>query len=1079
MPLLRVVTVAWLVGVLVALAADGSGGGGVFALRVVAAMVGVAGLLILRLGAPRFGLALFVASVGAATASPRPPATPALFDAAPWTVIARVDGSPRGANHAAPVALERAGPSWPSAEVRARVRLPLDAAPFVVGPGDRLLFRARFALPGRRCNPGACDSAWRAAADGIEGSALPIDAGAIEREATSPSGVAAWLWALRRAMARQIEAALPVEQAALVAALVVGERAAVGDEEEAHFRAAGVTHLLSVSGLHLAFAAGLLFAAARRGSRLWPRLGLRRPRDRAAALFALPAVAAYAVLTGAEVATVRAALVVSFAFAGVLVARRVRGLDALCFAALGLTLTRPASVVDPSFQLSFAAALATILVGRPPWRPPTRVARVGVALAGIVLASFAATVATAPFTALHFSQIAPMGVLTNVVAVPLTEAAIVPTGLVGALVALAGGGRFVLHVAGFLASLLLAFVDAVAAHAPIVTVAAPSKLVLLVSCAGMLWAALSSRRRLQRLALVAGVVLALVGAERLWAWARPAVEVVFLDVGQGDAAVAFLPGGEVIVDRRRPRPTRAGARAVPAAARRAAGRSRWCSATSTPTTREAWRSSSRQFPVGELWTNGRESEIQPCARCSLKRPDVTFGSARRGSRRWGEVTLGVLAPRDAAGAVAADPLDAENDNSLVLRLRYGGRSLLFAGDIEAAAEAALVARAARRRRRRAQGAAPRLATSSSEELLAATRPRWAVVSLADGNRYRFPHPDVVARYREHGVALLRTDRDGAVSVRVSRGGAVGVRCARPVAAPTGKEGLCYSMRLVPIRLKVTSDGDPSRAPYRYEFDGDRAQIVLGRRGGVDVLLPHAEGLAGARAHRAPRGALLPRRRGLDQRHPLNGDAVAGGTRAALREGDRIAIGEFAWQCARLAHRAEARARTRGSIARRMVRDVLERLGPGEAQPCMRVLEARRPASMLTLADVGRTYILGSAPRARPRARRRGHVARARGARARRERRHLAPARAGHGLRVDGEGRGAARSSATATAVTLGATSVRYLDPAEAYLRRLEVAAERPSPRVARGRRGRRARRSWLLVARRRARRRSAALGGIL
>jgi competence protein ComEC len=357
---------------------------------------------------------------------------------------------------------------------------------------------------------------------------------------------------------------------------------------------------------------------------------------------------------------------------------------------------------------------------------------------------------------------------------------------VGALVALAGGGRFVLHVAGFLASLLLAFVDAVAAHAPIVTVAAPSKLVLLVSCAGMLWAALSSRRRLHRLALVAGVVLALLGAERLWAWARPAVEVVFLDVGQGDAGVAFLPGGEVIVIDGGPDP-----RAqvlVPFLRRRGVRRVDLVVLSHQhPDHAGGLAELLRQFPIGELWTNGRESE-DPAVRALLAEAaarHVPLGAP--GSRRWGEVTLDVLAPRDAAGAVVADPLDAENDASLVLRLRYGGRAVLFAGDIEAAAEAALVARA--------PGAVDVLKvphhgsrTSSSEELLEALRPRWAVASLADGNRYRFPHPDVVARYREHGVSLLRTDRDGAVSVRVSRGGAIGFSCARPVACADGEGG---------------------------------------------------------------------------------------------------------------------------------------------------------------------------------------------------------------------------------------------------------------------------------------------------
>ena len=137
-----------------------------------------------------------------------------------------------------------------------------------------------------------------------------------------------------------------------------------------------------------------------------------------------------------------------------------------------------------------------------------------------------------------------------------------------------------------------------------------------------------------------------------------------------------------------------------------------------------------------------------------------------------------IAPRNATGSIAIDPLASENDNSLVLVLGYAGRRVLFAGDIEAEGEAALVA----------AGPEPvdvlkvphhGSRTSSSKALLAALRPRLAVASLAAGNRYRFPHPDVVARYRAREVPLYRTDRDGALSLRIAADGELELRCARP------------------------------------------------------------------------------------------------------------------------------------------------------------------------------------------------------------------------------------------------------------------------------------------------------------
>jgi competence protein ComEC len=115
---------------------------------------------------------------------------------------------------------------------------------------------------------------------------------------------------------------------------------------------------------------------------------------------------------------------------------------------------------------------------------------------------------------------------------------------------------------------------------------------------------------------------------------------------------------------------------------------------------------------------------------------------------------------------------------VVLRIRWAGRALLLTGDIEADAERMLLAAA--------PGPIDVLKvphhgsrTSSTAPLLETLRPRWAIASLAADNRYRFPHPDVVARYRAGGAALLRTDRDGAVQVRITQDGAIAVRCARP------------------------------------------------------------------------------------------------------------------------------------------------------------------------------------------------------------------------------------------------------------------------------------------------------------
>jgi competence protein ComEC len=789
MPHLRLLAVGWALGIALAVACEGHS---VLGLRCGASAVAIVALLLFAAGARRLSILLLSFAVAALVSSPTGHASPELFDDKPWSLLGMVDGAPRRQSEGLTfaLALERAGPVLPDRAAAGRLRLRSPPPREAIGPGDLVLSRGRVLAPGRRCNFGACDGAWRAAADGVDGSTFVADRAQLVRADRTAVGAQAWLWALREAMRARIELRLPTAEAALVAALVVGERGGVGPEEEARFRAAGVTHLLSVSGLHLAFAAGLLFAAVRALlRRLVPLLAVRRPRDRWAALLSLPIVAAYAILTGAEVATVRAALVVGHAFVGLLCTQRVRAGDALAFAALAILVARPASLLDPSFQLSFVAAWATMASA---WRPARRTGLAWLAgRAGQVLsASLAATVATAPITAAHFSQIAPVGAISNLVAIPLTEAAIVPLGIVGALADLFWPtlGGILLSLAGALAALLRALVAALAAVAPVWIVPAPSTL-LLGSCAlALLWVARSPG--LKRVACASAFVAVVVAAEALWDWGHPRLELTVLDVGQGDAIVLRLPDGRaILVDGGGGGRADPGAQVVVPALLRLGVRRLALVVLSHghPDHAGGLAEVLRRLPVDELWDNGRTSD-EPSVR-ALRAVAAARGVQRGPPRaqNFGGVLLDVLA---AHGEVADDPLASENDASLVLRIRWAGRTILLTGDIEEEAERALVAEA--------PGPTDILKvphhgsrTSSTAALLEALRPRWAIASLAAGNRYRFPHPDVVARYRAGGAALLRTDRDGAVQVRIFADGEMKVRCARPSgcgAEPTMSEG---------------------------------------------------------------------------------------------------------------------------------------------------------------------------------------------------------------------------------------------------------------------------------------------------
>jgi competence protein ComEC len=490
---------------------------------------------------------------------------------------------------------------------------------------------------------------------------------------------------------------------------------------------------------------------------------------------------------------------VLFFFAGVALDRRVRLPDALGAAAVLVLAARPSALWDPSVELSFAAtaAVGLALRGRAGWLKKT------------MASSIAAWLATAPITALHFGQVALAGPVANLVAVPAVELCALPVGLAGALLATLwpAGGAALIALAAAVSERVSAALAHLAAWMPPLAVAPPGAVELAAMSAALVAAAVAARgpRRARRPALVtlgAAALLAgatwLIQAEIVPA-RRTALTAALLDVGQGDAAVIEVPGGGAWLIDAGGLPFAAGA--DPAAARRAGeapGREavlRYLGARHIrrldlvvlshphPDHYRGLGALAGAVPIGTLWLARPDAGRPPPPELAA----ILAELAARGTRivnpplgtvwRQGGAAISVLAPGE-GGVAAADPLLSENDGSLVLRVDFAGRRLLFPGDVEADGEAALIA---------ARGAA--LAadlvkvphhgspTSSGPALVAATRPRWAVISCGAQNQFGFPHPAVVARWRAAGAEVLRTDQVGAVIATVSPDGRMAVASA--------------------------------------------------------------------------------------------------------------------------------------------------------------------------------------------------------------------------------------------------------------------------------------------------------------
>lgn len=236
--------------------------------------------------------------------------------------------------------------------------------------------------------------------------------------------------------------AQPGEAGAVASALLVGERSALSEATNENLRISGLFHILSISGLHMMLVAGTVFFTIRALLALSPRLALKRPIRKWAAGAALAVLTIYFALSGGGAATVRAYAMASIMLVAVLVDCPAISMRNLAIAAFLVLAIEPEGVMEPGFQMSFAA-VAALIAAWELWRerqtsrltddaviPGFWLIRLAVRpVIGVLLTTLIAGVATAPFAAYHFERVATYSLLGNLLAAPLVSAIIMPFGL--------------------------------------------------------------------------------------------------------------------------------------------------------------------------------------------------------------------------------------------------------------------------------------------------------------------------------------------------------------------------------------------------------------------------------------------------------------------------------------------------------------------------------------------------------------------------------------------------------------------------------------------------------------------------
>ncbi len=342
--------------------------------------------------------------------------------------------------------------------IRVRVNLPLENDIAGLGEGARIRLKARLMPPAPPMLPGSYDFARTAWFGGLAATGNALGAPELMERAAASGGLAQ----VQRALAEHIRSRLDGSAGTIAAALASGDRGAIAAEDEAAMRDAGLSHLLSISGLHVSAVVAAVYLIAIRLLALWPWLALRVRLPVVAAAVAAGAGIGYTLLTGAEVPTVRSCVGAVLVLLALAMGREPLSLRLVAVAAAFVLLLWPESLVGPSFQMSFAAVIAIVaLHGAAPVRAflaprdegwIVRAARQGAMLLGTGLVI---EVALMPVVLFHFHRTGAYGAFANVIAIPLTTFVSMPLIALGLLLDTLGLGAPVWWLAGKSLELLI------------------------------------------------------------------------------------------------------------------------------------------------------------------------------------------------------------------------------------------------------------------------------------------------------------------------------------------------------------------------------------------------------------------------------------------------------------------------------------------------------------------------------------------------------------------------------------------------------------------------------------------------
>lgn len=670
--------------------------------------------------------------------------------------------------------------------------------------GSRVFFKSGIRSVRNFNNPGGFDFKRYMAFNGISGTAYVAGEKIRVEQNEENIELKRLIENARKKFALLIDNSAPSGEAGVLKALVIGDQNSITPEIREDFNRTGTSHILSISGLHVGIVATVSFLFFNKLLSYFNLFLWNAWTRKGAAILSLLLVIIYGLLAGMPPSTQRSVIMVSVFLMSFFVEKEHDTINTLAVAAMLILIVHPPSFFLISFQLSFLSVYFIVLgMNHTLYRKNKESnaeegwwLRLQRKIAAFFLVSFFATIGTLPVVMYYFNQVSLVGIAANCVAVPLIGFAVVSAGLlsffiypVSSLVSV-----WLIKASSLILGVSLEFIKYFAKppFAAIKTVT-PSfyeiawYYLFLFAVFGILQGINDEKETKkggsvvrfikQRAPFIAIVFLIIAGYADIWYWLdkrflHEDLRITVIDVGQGTSTLLELPGGyNVLVD--------GGGfsdNSIFDVGERITAPFLWRNKIKSVDTLVLSHPDSdhlngllyiaENFNVKEIWSNGEAEDSLGYKRLLeiIKEKNIKiedFNEIRR-NRVINGTVFKILYPE--AGFKEKSEKWRKGDNSsLVLKTVFGSKSFLFTGDIKAKGEYDLVKTSGNRLESTVLVVPHHGSKSSSTDVfIDKVDPEIAIIPVGWKNRYKFPHPEVLERYKSRRCRILRTDENGAV-----------------------------------------------------------------------------------------------------------------------------------------------------------------------------------------------------------------------------------------------------------------------------------------------------------------------------